>query len=57
MVDIAELTERFGLAADQQSAVAAWTGDPWNTQWTADEAEQLHQAWEADELRIDDERG
>ena len=57
VIDIAALTERFGLPADQQSAVASWTGDPWGTTWSEEDAEQLHQAWEADQIRIDDEQG
>ena len=57
MINIAELTKRFGRPDHEQSAVAAWTGDPYGTTWSEAEADQLHQAWEADGLRIDDERG
>jgi prevent-host-death family protein len=57
VVDLAELTRRFGLPAHEQSAVAAWTGDPYGTTWSEEDADQLHQAWEADQIRIDDERG
>jgi len=57
VVDIAELTKRFGLPEPEQSAVAAWTGDPFGTTWSEEEADQLHQAWEADQIRIDDEQG
>lgn len=57
VITIVELTERFGLPVDEQSAVASWTGDPHGTTWTEEEADQLHQAWEADQLRIDDEQG
>lgn len=55
-VDIAQLTEMLGLPADQQGAVAAWTGDSdiWisgtdglepNPRWTADEAAALISIW------------
>lgn len=57
VIDIAELTKRFGLPENEQSAVAAWTGEPWDTTWSEEDADQLHQAWEADQIRIDDERG
>lgn len=56
-VDIVGLTKRFGLPDHEQSAVAAWTGDPWGTTWTEEDADQLHQAWEADQFRIDAEQG
>ncbi len=47
-VDLAELTKRFGLPDHEQSAVSAWTGDPYGTTWSEEEAEVLRQAWEAD---------
>lgn len=50
VVDIAELTKRFGLPEHEQSAVSAWTGDPYGTLWSEEEAEVLRQAWEADSV-------
>lgn len=44
-VDLAELTRRMGLPEDEQSAVAAWTGDPYGTVWTEAEADQLVMTW------------
>ena len=52
MIDIAELTKQFGLPDHEQSAVAAWTGDPHGATWDEAEADQLHRIWEADQLRI-----
>jgi hypothetical protein len=57
MIDIAELTKRFGRPDHEQSAVAAWTGDPYGTTWDKEEADQLHQAWEVDQFRIGNEKG
>lgn len=56
-IDIVQLTEMFGESADQQSAVAAWTGesDIWingtdglepNPRWTAAEAAELLRIWQ-----------
>lgn len=39
MVDLAEMTQRLGLPADQQSAVAAFMGS--SGPWTEKEAREL----------------
>lgn len=51
MIDIVELTKRFGLQAHEQSAVAAWTGDKYGTTWTEAEAQELLEVWEAEKAR------
>lgn len=57
-IDIVELTEMFGEPADQQSAVAEWTGEDgiwerWSGEpqprWTPAEAEQLLHAWKGEQ--------
>lgn len=61
IVDIAELTEMFGELADQQEAVAAWTGEDdiyerWSGEpqprWTRAEAAELLRIWQRDAERI-----
>lgn len=47
MVDLAELTRMIGLEPDQQSAVQAFTGDPYGTTWTDAEAAELVRVWNA----------
>lgn len=51
-VDVAQLTARIGLPADQQSTVGTWTGEPdlwqagsWVPAWTDAEAEALVKLW------------
>lgn len=51
-VTLADLTTRLGLPDHEQSAVAAWTGDPYGTTWTEDEAEMFLEAWQVDQGRI-----
>jgi len=51
-ISIGELTHRLGLPASDQSAVAAWTGEPRGSEWTESEAVQLAYAWSVDQARI-----
>lgn len=52
---IADLTERLGLPAHEQSAVAAWTGDGPDATYTEAEIAELVAAWQADSDRIANE--
>lgn len=59
-IDIVELTEMFGEPADQQHAIAEWTGDDniWingsddsepNPRWTRAEAADLLRIWQSEQ--------
>lgn len=54
MIDIVELTKRLGLESHEQSAVAAWTGDPYGTQWNEAEADELVEAWKSEQAKRQD---
>lgn len=44
-VDIVELTKMLGLPDSDQSAVSSWTGEPYGTTWTQEEAAELVEIW------------
>lgn len=44
-IDIAELTTRLGLPADQQETVQSFTGEPAGTTWAEDDAARVVIAW------------
>lgn len=45
-IDLAELTRRLGLPADQATTVAAFVGDPDRDGWTEAEAAELAEVWQ-----------
>lgn len=45
-IDLPELTARLGLAAHEQSAVQAWSGEDYGHRWTEEEAADLTKVWQ-----------
>lgn len=45
MVTLAELTTMLGLPDHEQSAVASFTGKPYGSQWTQEEAREICEIW------------